>query len=179
MTLGSIAQILGDEASRYSPHPSDLSRNCLPCRFCKSLTQPAFLVLYIFIALVVVSVVLSRYLARALRMPDYAWKLGLILFALLASLVVLWRGWPPKTGIDLGGGVILVYQIDTTNLPGGAPDKDLMDRLGSRISERVNPGGQRKSRSGNWGPTKSRSPARAVMKPRPSGSGLSSRSPAR
>ncbi len=32
--------------------------------------------------------------------------------ALTAGIVVCVRGWPPKLGIDLSGGVILVYEVD-------------------------------------------------------------------
>jgi SecD/SecF fusion protein len=107
------------------------------------LTEPFYLKLFTFIALVVVSILLGGYLARGLRLPDYAWKFSVILFAALASLVVVWWGWPPKLGVDLGGGVILVYQVDPEKLPEGGLDKTQMDRLIARVSERVNPGGQR------------------------------------
>jgi len=107
------------------------------------LTQPFYVNIYLFIALVVASFLLGGYLSRALRLPDYGWKFSVILFALLASLVVIWRGGKPKLGVDLGGGVILVYQVDPEKLPEGGLDKTQMERLIARVSERVNPGGQR------------------------------------
>ncbi|MGD9721675.1 MAG: protein translocase subunit SecD [Pirellulales bacterium] len=51
-------------------------------------------------------------LARALRLPDFGVKIGVIIFALVASLAVNYAGWPPKRGIDLSGGVVLVYEVD-------------------------------------------------------------------
>ena len=66
------------------------------------------IVLFVFI----VPLVLGNYLGRLWRMPDYGWKFAAILFALLASVSVLYFGWPPKLGVDLSGGDILVYEVD-------------------------------------------------------------------
>jgi SecD/SecF fusion protein len=53
----------------------------------------------------------GKWLSKVWRMPDYAFRFGLILFALIAGTVVcVWR-WPPKLGIDLKGGVILIYEV--------------------------------------------------------------------
>src|SRR5688572_22335789 len=70
--------------------------------------------LNIVLALLIVvgAVAGGTFLAKSLRMQDYGWKLGLILFALLAGGVIVARGWPPNLGIDLSGGVILVYEVD-------------------------------------------------------------------
>ena len=73
-------------------------------------------------------------------MVDYGWKFGVILFAILASVVVVIRGWPPRLGVDLGGGSILVYKVDETKTD-WRPEK--MDSLLTSISKRVNPGGQK------------------------------------
>ncbi len=54
--------------------------------------------------------------------------------------MVVFRGWPPKLGVDLGGGSILVYQVDETKTD-WRPEK--MDSLLASISKRVNPGGQK------------------------------------
>ena len=83
---------------------------------------------------------IGHWLAKALRAADYGWKFGIILFAILASVVVVVRGWPPKLGVDLGGGSILVYKVDETKTV-WRPDK--MDSLLTSISKRVNPGGQK------------------------------------
>lgn len=55
-------------------------------------------------------------LARSLRMPDYGWKLGLIFIAIVAGCVIDVFRWPPRLGIDLQGGVRLVYQLDQSKL---------------------------------------------------------------
>ena len=58
------------------------------------------------------SFLLGHYLAKRLRMPDYSFKIGLVLFTLFASVAVCVAGWPPKRGIDLSGGVVLIYEVD-------------------------------------------------------------------
>ena len=83
---------------------------------------------------------IGHWLAKALRAADYGWKFGIILFAILASVVVVFRGWPPKLGVDLGGGSILVYKVDETKTE-WRPEK--MDSLMASIGKRVNPGGQK------------------------------------
>ncbi len=68
--------------------------------------------LIIAVAVVAGSFFLGTIVARWLRMPDFSFKIGLLLFTLISSLVVLGFGWPPKRGIDLSGGVVLVYEVD-------------------------------------------------------------------
>lgn len=92
------------------------------------------------LAVLIVPVVLGTYLARALRMPDYGWKIWLILFVSLASAVVTFMQWPPKLGIDLSGGVILVYEVDHSKRP-ETLSKQEMDKLIGAVMNRVNPGG--------------------------------------
>jgi SecD/SecF fusion protein len=70
--------------------------------------------LLVAVAVVVGSFVLGNFIARRLRMPDYAFKIGLVLFTLSASLVINVMGWPPKRGIDLSGGVVLIYEVERT-----------------------------------------------------------------
>ncbi len=88
----------------------------------------------------VASVLIGRWLAKALRSVDYGWKFAVILFALLASVVVIVLGWPPRLGVDLGGGSILVYKVDESKTEWRA---EKMDSLITSISKRVNPGGQK------------------------------------
>ncbi len=94
----------------------------------------------IFVLLVVASGLLGNWLAKVLRTAGYGWKFAVILFSLLASLVVIIFGWPPRLGVDLGGGSILVFKVDETKTD-WRPDK--MDSLLVSIGKRVNPGGQK------------------------------------
>jgi SecD/SecF fusion protein len=75
-------------------------------------------------------------------MPDHGWKIGVILFSLLASVAVLVLGPELKMGVDLSGGVILVYEVDQTKKESTeALDKDKMDKLIDAVKRRVNPAG--------------------------------------
>ncbi len=65
----------------------------------------------IALAIVALSILVGQLLAKRWRMPEYSGKFGLILFSLIASGVVVGLGWPPKLGIDLRGGVTLVYDV--------------------------------------------------------------------
>ena len=98
---------------------------------------PYYIVLLIALAVIVVPVVLGNYLARMLRMPDYGWKLAIIFFALFASVAILVLRWPPKLGIDLSGGVRMIYQVDQSK----SKDKVDMSKLTEAVSQRLNTGG--------------------------------------
>jgi len=91
-------------------------------------------------------------LAKQLRASDMWGRIAAVLVALTAGTVVTVLGWPPRLGIDLKGGVILVYEIDAAKQAakavdaegnaGGAAPID-MDKLVAAVSRRVNPGGQK------------------------------------
>jgi SecD/SecF fusion protein len=102
---------------------------------------PWYIGLLVAVATIAGSFFLGGYLGRKLRMPDHGWKIGICLFSLLASAMVVLMGPPLKLGIDLSGGVILVYEVDpTTKKPGEIVD---MDKLVAAVTRRVNPGGQK------------------------------------
>ena len=71
-------------------------------------------------------------------MRNFLWRFALIGGFTLAGLAAMW---PPqeklKLGIDLSGGTILVYEVDTTNLPPGFN----MDELVSALKKRADPEG--------------------------------------
>jgi SecD/SecF fusion protein len=71
-------------------------------------------------------------------MKDFVWRFALIGGFTLAGFFAIW---PPekklKLGIDLSGGTILVYQVDTKSLPPGFK----MDELVSALKRRVDPEG--------------------------------------
>lgn len=102
---------------------------------------PWHLHLLVAVGVVVISFFLGNYLGKSLRMPDHGWKISVILFSLLASVSVLVMGPPMKFGVDLKGGVLLVYEVDKTKQkPGETAD---MGKLIESISRRINPGGQK------------------------------------
>ncbi len=102
---------------------------------------PWYLHLLVALAALFVSFFLGNYLGKKLRMPDHGWKIGLILFCLLASVAILLMGPSLKLGIDLRGGALLVYEVDQTKK---RTDQAVdMNELIDAIKRRVNPGGQK------------------------------------
>jgi len=97
------------------------------------------------IAVIVLAFFFGGFLGRNLRMPEHGWKIGVILFSLLASVVILLMGPPLKLGIDLSGGARLIYEVDQTKKPNPNEilTKEQMDNLIGAVARRVNPGGQK------------------------------------
>lgn len=91
-------------------------------------------------AVVAVPTFLAWLLTKQMRVADLWGRLATVLVALTAGVVVTATGWPPRMGIDLKGGVILVYEIDAAKQPEGGVS---MDKLVAAVSRRVNPGGQK------------------------------------
>jgi len=54
--------------------------------------------------------------ARSIRLPDYGNRISLVLATLLLGITICVLDWPPKKGIDLSGGVVLVYEVDTNQM---------------------------------------------------------------
>ncbi|MFM7034965.1 MAG: protein translocase subunit SecD [Planctomycetia bacterium] len=92
---------------------------------------------------------LAWLLAKRLRASDMWGRLAAVLVAAVAGAIVCWLGWPPRLGIDLKGGVILVYEVDASKRQepadgdGAASEPVNMDKLVAAVSRRVNPGGQK------------------------------------
>ena len=66
----------------------------------------------VVLAAIVVPYLLGGVIAKGLRMVEYGWKIGVILAVLSLATVVVTLKFPPKLGVDLKGGVILIYQVD-------------------------------------------------------------------
>ena len=121
----------------------------------QALVVPLTLLAIVFLALLA-----GNHVSRVYRMPDSGWKVSLILALLGISAVILWTSWPPKQGIDLKGGVILIYEVDesltrqvaqrrdatdaqsTAEEAAAAAETDVdMPALIQALSRRINPGG--------------------------------------
>lgn len=103
----------------------------------------------------VVPFLLGNWVAKQLRMPDHSRRIGLVLLAVIASVVIitpkpkyLGVGWPPKWGTDLAGGVILVFEVDLEQSraaggqSGNSDDGTLnMGALIEALKNRLNPTG--------------------------------------
>jgi SecD/SecF fusion protein len=95
---------------------------------------------------------LAWILAKRLRAADMWGRMAAVLVAATCGGLVTWWNWPPRLGIDLKGGLILVYEVDAAKEAarrqeaGGQPDAVQladMDKLVTAVSRRVNPGGQK------------------------------------
>jgi len=92
------------------------------------------------LSIISVPTFLAWLVTRQLKASGLWGRLSIVLVALAAGIVVTALGWPPRMGIDLKGGVILVYEIDSAKQPEGGVS---MDKLVAAVSRRVNPGGQK------------------------------------
>jgi SecD/SecF fusion protein len=113
----------------------------------------------ILVGLFVLPVIVGNVLASWLRMPDYGWKIGLVLGTLAASIVIVSLG-EFKFGPDLAGGITLIYELaeqpaDAEGAPDGAVAgeknvklQDLIDTL----KRRIDPTGTREVTIREYGP---------------------------
>lgn len=100
---------------------------------------------------------LGVWLAKWLRMRDYGWKLALIFCSLCVGGVFL-VSFPLRLGVDLKGGVILVYEIDREALKiddatAISPTSIDWGHLLQRLNDRINPAGTKEivvRRYGDW-----------------------------
>ncbi len=101
------------------------------------------------LASVVVPTVVAWWLTKRMKASDLWGRLAVVLVAATAGGLVTWLGWPPRLGIDLKGGVILVYEVDASKREelekedGENVQPVDMDKLVAAVSRRVNPGGQK------------------------------------
>ena len=65
----------------------------------------------IALAVVAGATFLAWLIAKSLRVPDMWGRIAAVLVALAAGSTICWLGWPPRLGIDLKGGLILVYEV--------------------------------------------------------------------
>jgi SecD/SecF fusion protein len=95
----------------------------------------------ILLGLLVLSIGLGLWFAVLAQMKDYGWKVALILATTTVSLALVLFG-QYKLGVDLQGGVILVYEVDEESTGGLAANNTgegwSMSRLVQVISERLN-----------------------------------------
>ena len=103
----------------------------------------------------IIGYLLGMYIGRAIRMKEYAWKLGVIL-GVIAFAAAIVGCYDRKFGIDLKGGVILIYEVDlqktalnaagsddgdSENTVGADEPKVNMNGLIQTLSRRINPSG--------------------------------------
>lgn len=65
------------------------------------------------VSVFVVPTLLAWLIVKRLRLPDMWGRISVVLVTLAAGGTICWLGWPPRLGIDLKGGLILVYEVAT------------------------------------------------------------------
>jgi SecD/SecF fusion protein len=107
-------------------------------------SQQLWLNFFIVVALFAGSIAAGQWIARWAKLPEQSTRMSVIVFAVAASSVVTILGFPPRLGIDLSGGVILIYDIDKSQMAEGETlNAQTIDKLVVAVAERVNPGGVR------------------------------------
>ncbi len=84
--------------------------------------MPGWVLWLITLAIIAGSYFLASSLAKSWRMYDYTGRFFAIIFSTAVGIAILVLGWPPKLGIDLSGGQVLVYSLDQVRL-----DKTTLD----------------------------------------------------
>jgi preprotein translocase subunit SecD len=69
------------------------------------------LILAVFLAVALVAAAIGGVVARWAGRPGHFWRIALPAFWALLSVMGIWAGWPPRPGLDLDGGVRLVYEV--------------------------------------------------------------------
>ena len=110
---------------------------------------PTYVKLLIALAVIILPFVIGKFLAKSFRMPDYGFKIGVILCAVACAGSIVWMaGGKPRLGVDLKGGVILVYQVQGLADEGAAKEGEQAEEkqvnmadLAQAITRRINPSG--------------------------------------
>ncbi len=109
----------------------------------RNISWGQYLAVAIAAAVLIVPFFLGGYFAKKFRMPTYGTRFGWVLLAITVSIVVLTNRLP-GLGVDLSGGTILVYEVDSSKAveaeaESGAAitSEDLLEPL----TRRINPSG--------------------------------------
>ncbi|WP_158545496.1 protein translocase subunit SecD [Bremerella cremea] len=117
-------------------------------------------VLLVIALAIVLPYFLGVWIAKAIRLPDLGQRLGITMASLVFSVAICVLLWPPRLGIDLQGGIILIYEVDeeasldllTTNAAAAGDTSALGQTNAARLKEgtaqliqqlqkRINPSG--------------------------------------
>lgn len=73
-----------------------------------------------FVATLVLTVLLAGVFARALKLPDFANRIAIVLGVVGLSALMITTNWPPRFGVDLRGGINYIGQLDLAAFQGKA-----------------------------------------------------------
>src|SRR6056297_184176 len=115
-----------------------------------------YAILATVIAVCVVPFLIGNMLAKSLQMPTYGSRVGAILLAVIASVMVLVFG-KLDYGVDLRGGTILVYELDPTASVQASDDGQMRpvsaETVIPALIRRINPGGTKEIQIRPYGDT--------------------------
>jgi SecD/SecF fusion protein len=111
-----------------------------------------FLLLLKLLAILGLPFVVGNFIAQALRVKEMAFRMGMVLLALtigaapFVTAKMTTGHWLDaiKLGIDLAGGSNMVFEVDKVAAKAAGKENitgDVMDKLVSRVSKRINAGG--------------------------------------
>ena len=120
--------------------------------------KPGIVTVAVMFLSVCVPYLLAKLLGERLRAPEFVWRLTFVLTTVCVAVFVVWPkssdeygvGWPPKYGVDLQGGVNLIYQFEMDSDGGGdeaggssrgMSRSDIQKTLVQQLSRRINPSG--------------------------------------
>ena len=103
----------------------------------------------IMAVLVVVPYIISTWFAKTMRMGEFGSRMGIVFTSLVVGTAILVNGFMNdgmKYGVDLAGGVILIYEVDVDSSsdpddPNAERDKINMTELVAMLNRRINPSG--------------------------------------
>lgn len=104
----------------------------------KGISTEQWLAIGVGVAVLVIPFILGSFLAKGMKMPSYSTRFGFVLLAVIASVSVLLNKVPDK-GVDLSGGTILVYEIDSSKVLDGKQIK--AENFVKPLTDRINPSG--------------------------------------
>jgi SecD/SecF fusion protein len=105
----------------------------------------------IIVGLFVLPAIIGTMLASWLNMPDYGWKISLVLGTLAASIVIVSLG-EFKFGPDLAGGITLVYELAEKPASDNEGDKLKFQEMIDILKRRIDPTGTREVTIREYGP---------------------------
>jgi SecD/SecF fusion protein len=97
----------------------------------------------LLVAALVIATVVGNLLARGSRMEDSGWRFAVVIGSILVALLVLGSKWPPRFGVDLKGGTVIVGQVDTDKIDSGEVEGGSfrMEELIRQLKNRIDPTG--------------------------------------
>src|SRR5690606_13075813 len=113
------------------------------------------LIVVAVIATIVICHMVGTSIARRARLPQRAWRVTTVLLSLVGGAAILIFGWDNLNyGVDLKGGVILVYQVESA-LGGEEQDGEqsrVTNDLIEALKRRLNPDGLKEIQIRPFGP---------------------------